>query len=183
MTRTSSDTSNQVRNASEQRSLYDLNEAVFSTSAGEFVVRLDHDGAPFTVTNFIKLAQDGFYDGQRFHRVIEGFMIQGGDPLSKDESKKDQWGTGGPGYKFKDEFGPGLSNVPGTISMANAGPNTNGSQFFINVNDNSSYLDGKHAVFGKVISGMDVVTKISLVKRDSRDRPIDDVLITSVVVR
>ena len=124
--------------------------AVFTTNQGTFSLSLEAEKAPNTVANFVKLAQAGFYNGQRFHRVIEGFMIQGGDPLSKDVSNKAMWGTGGPGYQFADEFGVGLSNVVGTISMANAGPNTNGSQFFINTNDNV-FLDGKHAVFGKVI--------------------------------
>jgi cyclophilin family peptidyl-prolyl cis-trans isomerase len=156
--------------------------ATFKTNQGEFSIQLENEKAPKTVENFTKLAQSGFYDGQRFHRVIEGFMIQGGDPLSKDIANKAMWGTGGPGYKFVDEFGQGLSNVTGTISMANAGPNTNGSQFFINTNDNV-FLDGKHAVFGKVVSGMDVVMKISNVPTDQTDKPVSDVIIEKVEVK
>jgi cyclophilin family peptidyl-prolyl cis-trans isomerase len=114
--------------------------------------------------------------------VIEGFMIQGGDPLSKDVANKAMWGTGGPGYQFADEFGQGLSNVTGTISMANAGPNTNGSQFFVNTNDNV-FLDGKHAVFGKVSSGMDVVMKISQLPTDQSDKPVQDVVIEKVEIK
>jgi peptidylprolyl isomerase/peptidyl-prolyl cis-trans isomerase A (cyclophilin A) len=109
-------------------------------------------------------------------------MIQGGDPLSKDAAKKAVWGTGGPGYTFADEFGEGLSNLTGTISMANAGPNTNGSQFFINVNDNV-FLDKKHAVFGHVTSGMDVVMKIAATETDPGDRPTQDVIIEKVTVK
>ncbi len=156
--------------------------AVFTTNQGSFSLQLETEKAPKTTANFVKLAQTGFYNGQRFHRVIEGFMIQGGDPLSKDISKKMMWGTGGPGYQFADEFGLGLSNVTGTISMANSGPNTNGSQFFINTNDNV-FLDGKHAVFGKVVEGMDVVMKISQVPTDPTDKPLSDVIIESVEVK
>lgn len=156
--------------------------AVFTTNQGTFSLSLETEKAPKTVANFVKLAQEGFYNGQRFHRVIEGFMIQGGDPLSKDVANKAMWGTGGPGYKFADEFGQGLSNVVGTISMANAGPNTNGSQFFINTNDNV-FLDGKHAVFGKVSSGMDVVMKLSQVPTDSSDKPVQDVVIEKVEIK
>lgn len=156
--------------------------AVFTTNQGTFSLSLETEKAPKTVANFVKLAQEGFYNGQRFHRVIEGFMIQGGDPLSKDVANKAMWGTGGPGYKFADEFGQGLSNTVGTISMANAGPNTNGSQFFINTNDNV-FLDGKHAVFGKVSSGMDVVMKLSQVSTDSSDKPVQDVVIEKVEIK
>lgn len=156
--------------------------AVFTTNQGTFSLSLEIEKAPKTVANFVKLAEAGFYNGQRFHRVIEGFMIQGGDPLSKDVANKAMWGTGGPGYQFADEFGAGLSNIAGTISMANAGPNTNGSQFFINTNDNV-FLDGKHAVFGKVVSGMDVVMKISQVQTDQTDKPVSDVIIESVEIK
>lgn len=156
--------------------------AIFTTNQGQFSIKLEEQKAPNTVGNFVKLANAGFYNGQRFHRVIEGFMIQGGDPLSKDISKKMMWGTGGPGYNFADEFGAGLSNVAGTISMANAGPNTNGSQFFINTNDNL-FLDGKHAVFGNVVSGMDVVMKISQVPTEPGDKPVSDVIIEKVEIK
>jgi cyclophilin family peptidyl-prolyl cis-trans isomerase len=159
-----------------------ISMATFTTNQGTFSLQLETEKAPKTVENFVKLAQEGFYNGQRFHRVIEGFMIQGGDPLSKDLKNKAMWGTGGPGYTFADEFGAGLSNVTGTISMANAGPNTNGSQFFINTNDNI-FLDGKHAVFGKVIEGMDIVMKLSQVDTDPTDKPVNDVIIEKVEVK
>jgi cyclophilin family peptidyl-prolyl cis-trans isomerase len=108
-------------------------------------------------------------------------MIQGGDPLTKDDSQQALWGTGGPGYKFADEIVPALSNVTGTISMANAGPNTNGSQFFINVADNT-FLDGKHAVFGKVTGGMDIVMAIASADKNQRDVPTDPIILESVVI-
>jgi peptidylprolyl isomerase/peptidyl-prolyl cis-trans isomerase A (cyclophilin A) len=171
-----------VIEGTEERLYSDGGTATFTTNLGQIVIDLENEKAPKTVTNFTKLAREGFYDGQRFHRVISGFMIQGGDPLSKDESKRPIWGTGGPGYTFADEFGQGLTNASGTISMANAGPNTNGSQFFINVADNS-FLDGKHAVFGKVTEGMDIVLKISQVKTAQNDQPAEDVIIQSVQVK
>ncbi len=155
--------------------------AVFETNLGTFKVELYEDKAPVTIKNFIDLVQRGFYDGTRFHRVIAKFMIQGGDPLTKDVSKKERWGTGGPGFKINDEFGPGLSNIKGTISMANSGPNTGGSQFFINVADNR-FLDGKHPVFGKVVEGYDIVEKISKVETDAEDRPTDDVIINKIAI-
>lgn len=156
--------------------------AVFTTSNGNFSIQLENKLAPATVANFVKLAKEGFYNGQRFHRIIDEFMIQGGDPISKDLDKKEMWGRGGPGYQFADEFGVGLSNVTGTISMANAGPNTNGSQFFINVNDNI-FLDGKHAVFGKVVEGMDVVMNLSKVPTDPSDKPLTDVVVEKVEIK
>jgi cyclophilin family peptidyl-prolyl cis-trans isomerase len=153
------------------------------TSQGNIEIELWKDKAPKTVENFITLAQNGFYDGTRFHRVIEGFMIQGGDPLSKDTAQMARWGTGGPGYQFADEIHAENKNITGTISMANAGPNTNGSQFFINVADNS-YLDTRHTVFGKVVSGYDVVETISLVDTiPGADRPIQDVVIQSIEIK
>lgn len=165
-----------------------LPTAVITTSAGEFTLELDVNNAPETAGNFIKLAKEGFYDGTRFHRVIPDFMIQGGDPLSKDEANKELWGTGGPGYQFPDEFHPDLTNVTGSIAMANSGADTNGSQFFINVADNT-FLDfdkppltSKHAVFGRVTSGMDVVLGISAADRDGRDRPLKEIVIESVVI-
>lgn len=161
----------------------------FNTSAGSFKIELFVDKVPNTAGNFLKLASEGFYDGTRFHRVIDGFMIQGGDPLSRDEDERAMWGTGDPGYKFDDEFGEGLSNVSGTISMANSGPNTNGSQFFINVADNT-FLDydkepltSKHSVFGKVVEGMDIVVAISKVATGSRDMPVEDVIVESISVQ
>jgi cyclophilin family peptidyl-prolyl cis-trans isomerase len=151
-----------------------------NTNMGVVVLELDNKKAPITAQNFAKLASEGFYNGIKFHRVIKGFMIQGGDPYTKDDSKVDMWGMGGPGYKFADERS-GLSNVPGTISMANSGPNTNGSQFFINTAANT-FLDGKHTVFGKVVSGLDIVQKIENTKTGASDRPVSPIVINSITV-
>ena len=162
--------------------------AVFDTSLGEFKIELFEDKSPITAGNFKKLAEEGFYDGTRFHRVIKNFMNQGGDPLSKDLAQSARWGTGGPGYSIKDEFIEGLSNVRGSISMANSGPNSGGSQFFINVVDNTNLdwdkppAQSKHPVFGKVIGGMDIVDAINNVETVSGDRPKEDVLINKVTI-
>src|SRR6266487_670585 len=138
---------------------------------GAISVELFEDDAPKTVANFGKLATDGFYNGVIFHRVIPDFMIQGGDPTGT--------GSGGPGYTFEDEFND--HNVErGALAMANAGPDTNGSQFFIVTADACPWLDGKHTVFGRVTQGMDVVDAISDVDRDARDKPRDDVAIERV---
>ena len=153
--------------------------AVIKTNFGEIEIDLFESDAPNTIVNFVNLALDGFYDGTKFHRVIPGFMIQGGDPLSKDDSQKASWGNGGPGYAFADEIHANNVNAVGTISMANSGPDTNGSQFFINVADNNS-LDTKHTVFGKVIKGMEIVTTIENVATEGSDRPIEDVIIESI---
>ena len=136
--------------------------ATIETSLGSIEIQLYPDDAPKTVDNFVTLAGRGFYDGLVFHRVIPDFMIQGGDPKGD--------GTGGPGYTFEDEPNGHPVNR-GALAMANAGPNTNGSQFFIVVADECSWLNGRHTVFGQVTSGMDVVDQISLVERDARDRP------------
>ncbi len=156
--------------------------ATLHTNKGDITIEFYGEQAPNTVDNFIKLAGENFYNGVKFHRVIKGFMIQGGDPLTKDDSKMDLWGTGGPGYKFGDEIGPNNKNDVDTIAMANAGPNTNGSQFFINVNANN-FLDAKHTVFGKVVSGMDVVTMIENIPTTQGDRPIDPVIINSITLK
>lgn len=150
------------------------------TTMGDIVIELYSD-MPVTSGNFKKLVGEGFYDGILFHRVIDGFIIQGGDPLTKDDSKKSMWGTGG-SDPIKDEFNDKYSNDRGTISMANAGPNTGSSQFFINLQDNI-LLDGRHPVFGKVVEGMDVVDAIAKVETDSKDRPVEAVKIirTSLV--
>lgn len=155
--------------------------ATFTTTRGEFTIEFFGAEAPNTVANFIKLVKAGFYDGIKFHRVIEGFMIQGGDPLTKDDAMKPRWGTGGPGYTFADEITPDNHNLTGTISMANAGPNTNGSQFFINCNDNT-FLDPKHTVFGRVSKGMEVVKDIELVPVDGRDCPVEPVVIEKITI-
>ena len=155
--------------------------ATLHTNMGDITIEFNPN-TPNTAANFVKLAKAGFYDGTKFHRVIAGFMSQGGDPLSKDDSQMARWGTGGPGYQFADEIGEGNRNLPGTISMANAGPNTNGSQFFINAADNS-FLDAKHTVFGMVVAGADVAQAINNVKTGEGDRPVEPVVIESVTLR
>ena len=156
-------------------------DAVLHTNAGDITIKLFDADAPHTVANFVKLAKSGFYDGTKFHRVIKDFMIQGGDPLTRDDGQITRWGTGGPGYSFADEIRANNRNGVGTISMANSGPNTNGSQFFINT-ANNNFLDSKHTVFGKVSSGMNVVEKIEGTSVDSPDRPIEPIIIESVTV-
>ncbi len=156
-------------------------QAILHTTLGDITVEFS-GATPNTVANFTKLAGEGFYSGTKFHRVIAGFMIQGGDPLTKDDAMQARWGTGGPGYQFADEISASNRNAPGTISMANAGPNTNGSQFFINVADNS-FLDTKHTVFGKVIAGMDVVAAIEKTPVAPGDRPVSPMVITSVELK
>jgi cyclophilin family peptidyl-prolyl cis-trans isomerase len=125
-------------------------QATLHTTKGDIVIEFFGADAPKTVENFTKLAREGFYNGTKFHRVIAGFMIQGGDPLSKDDSMAARWGTGGPGYQFADEIHANNRNAAGTISMANAGPNTNGSQFFITTSM-PGYLNGRHTIFGEVV--------------------------------
>jgi peptidyl-prolyl cis-trans isomerase A (cyclophilin A) len=164
--------------------------AEFATTEGSFTIKLFDQEAPQTVANFVGLAEGTkewthpgtqqkmtnapFYDGIVFHRVIEGFMIQGGDPLGK--------GIGGPGYQFKDEFHPSLRHSKaGILSMANAGPNTNGSQFFITLGP-TPHLDNRHSVFGEVVDGLDVVTRIGKVATGRGDRPVKDVVINSVAI-
>ncbi len=146
-----------------------MTKVKLETTHGEIIIELYED-MPITTGNFEKLVSEGFYDGVIFHRVIEGFMVQGGDP--------DGTGMGGPGYTIEDEFthADGNKNNRGTISMANAGPNTGGSQFFINL-VNNNFLDDKHPAFGKVIEGMNVVDKIAKVKTDANDRPLEEVKI------
>jgi peptidyl-prolyl cis-trans isomerase B (cyclophilin B) len=148
-------------------------QAIIQTNHGPIHVELYPDDAPKTVDNFVKLANDGFYDRVIFHRVIPDFMIQGGDPTGT--------GSGGPGYSFEDEFNDHKVER-GALAMANAGPNTNGSQFFIVTTEAASWLDGKHTVFGRVTDGMQVVDKISGLPRDARDKPHEDVVIESVSV-
>jgi peptidylprolyl isomerase len=143
------------------------------TSMGTVKIELFMETMPVTAGNFKKLVEEGFYDGVIFHRVIPNFMIQGGDPTGT--------GTGGPGYTIKDEFTDTNKNDRGTLSMANAGPNTGGSQFFINTVDNN-FLDSKHPVFGKVVEGMDVVDAISKVQT-AGDKPVEDVVMTKVTIQ
>lgn len=159
-----------------------MQTAILTTSMGDIVIKLDNENTPNTVANFTKLAGSGFYNETKFHRVIAGFMIQGGDPLSKQPfSMSNRWGTGGPGYEFADEIKPTNNNIRGTISMANAGPNTNGSQFFINVADNT-YLNPKHTVFGTVTKGMDVVDAIANTKTKDGDQPVVDVVVQKITI-
>jgi peptidyl-prolyl cis-trans isomerase B (cyclophilin B) len=148
-----------------------MTQATLHTSEGPIVIELYPDDAPKTVENFTKLAADGFYDGLAFHRVIPDFMIQGGCPQGD--------GTGGPGYTFEDEHS-GHPVARGALAMANAGPDTNGSQFFIVTADACPWLDGKHTVFGQVASGQDVVDRISLVDRDARDKPTTPITVDRV---
>jgi cyclophilin family peptidyl-prolyl cis-trans isomerase len=150
-----------------------MSKATMTTSEGVIELGLFEAEAPKTVANFRKLAADGFYDSLIFHRVIKDFMIQGGCPLGT--------GTGGPGYTFEDEINP-HKVVRGALAMANAGPNTNGSQFFIVTTEAAPWLDGKHTVFGQVTSGMDVVDKIEGVRTDARDKPVEPITIESLVV-
>lgn len=146
----------------------------FHTNLGDFTAELFEDKAPKTAGNFLELVEKGFYDGIIFHRVIDDFMIQGGDPTGT--------GMGGPGYTIDDEFGPGLTHSSeGILSMANAGPNTGGSQFFITLVP-TPWLDGHHAIFGKITEGMDVVHKIGSTPTDFADRPLEDVVMEKVEI-
>jgi len=157
--------------------------AVFATTQGVVEIELYTDIMPITAGNFAKLVKEGFYDGIKFHRIIDNFMIQGGDPLTKNDTALSAWGTGGPGYAIKDEFSsdPRESNVRGSLSMANSGANTGGSQFFLNTVDNLR-LDNKHPVFGRVVKGMDIVDKISKVATGEGDRPVEAVVIESATL-
>lgn len=163
--------------------------ATLQTNFGTIQIELYEDVMPITAGNFATLVEDGFYDGIKFHRVIDGFMVQGGDPNTKTDDVS-SYGTGGPGYSIQDEFVDKdyLSNTRGTLSMANSGPNTGGSQFFINLVDNTMLdynqppAQSKHPVFGKVIDGMDVVDRIADVDTNARDLPTEDVVIEKATV-
>jgi len=150
--------------------------ATITTNKGTVVLRLFPKKAPKTVENFVGHAEEGYYDGVIFHRVIDGFMIQGGDPLGTGTGGESIWGG-----QFADEFDDDLKNIPGSISMANAGPNTNGSQFFINQGDNG-FLDGRHSVFGQVLEGKDTVNTIATTPKDRSDKPLDDVIIENIAI-
>lgn len=159
-----------------------ITSATITTNKGVIEVTFS-TSTPNTIINFANLASSGFYTGTRFHRVIKDFMIQGGDPLSKDLANKDRWGTGGPGYTFADETSPTDDFKQGVLAMANAGPNTNGSQFFIvTAGSGTPWLAGKHTVFGHVTKGMDVVLKIGNAATDPNDRPLDEVVIQKVEI-
>ncbi len=167
-----------------------ITQATFKTTKGDITLELYGDKMPITVGNFTKLAKEGFYNGTKFHRVIDGFMIQGGDPNSKG-SNTAVYGQGGPGYTIQDEFvaDPRLTNVKGTIAMANTGqPNSGGSQWFINLVDNTG-LDydkppqsSSHPVFGRVIAGMDIVEGIGKVETSDRDLPVEPIIINEIVI-
>ena len=148
-----------------------MSTATMKTSEGDIVLELFDEDAPKTVSNFKQLASQGFYDGLIFHRVIADFMIQGGCPQGT--------GTGGPGYTFEDEINP-HKIVKGALAMANAGPNTNGSQFFIVTTEAAPWLDGKHTVFGEVRDGLDVVDRIGTTQTDGRDRPVEPIGIETI---
>jgi len=165
----------------------EIGSATLHTSKGDITIEFFESETPKTVANFLKLAKGGFYDGTKFHRVIKDFMIQGGDPLSKDDSKMDLWGSGGPGYQFADEIDAksdlyakgGYSK--GIVAMANSGKNTNGSQFFIMAKDYP--LPPLYTIFGRVISGQDVVNMIENVQTNADDRPLSPVIIESVSLK
>jgi len=175
--------------SSEDEQKISRSVAIMKTNLGEIQIELFEDLVPQTAGNFIALAEAGFYDGILFHRVIPDFIIQAGDPTTKDyPNDRNRHGFGGPGYTIPDEFVDSLSNVKGTIAMANSGPNTAGSQFFFNLNDNI-FLDfnklpaeSQHAVFGQIIEGLEVAQAISQVRRDSNDNPLEPVIIESLTI-
>lgn len=156
----------------------EFSQAVLRTNYGDITLAFYADQSPVTVNNFLNLAKKGFYDGTKFHRVIPDFMIQGGDPNSKDDDWSND-GTGGPGYAFKDEFNS-QPLARGSLAMANSGPDTNGSQFFVVTAESTPWLDGKHTNFGYVVSGMDIIDAIEEVETNERDHPIDDVIIENI---
>lgn len=172
---------NNMKDANIDNTKAEIKSAKISTSMGTIEIEFTAKTAPNTVANFVKLSGEKFYDNVKFHRVIKGFMIQTGDPLSKDATKQAYWGTGGPGYKFADELSGRETYKQGTVAMANSGPNTNGSQFFI-VTAVDSGLPPSYTVFGKVTKGMDVALKIENVNTDQSDRPFENVTINSVTL-
>jgi peptidylprolyl isomerase len=181
-----------LEDKAEMATTNDMNPvAVFTTNLGVFEIELFADQMPITTGNFITLAEEGYYNGIKFHRIIDGFMIQGGDPNTKTDNTA-SYGQGGPGFTIQDEFvaGDNLSNVRGSISMANTGqPNSGGSQFFINTVDNLALdfdkqpFSSKHPVFGKIVKGMDVIDTISSVETGPRDLPVEAVVIESLTIR
>lgn len=171
-----------LANLAAKSTTEDFTGASIVTNKGTIDIELLSEKAPNTVLNFIKLAQGNFYENTKFHRVIKDFMIQGGDPLSKDDSLKSRWGTGGPGYKFNDE----INNIPmiqGTVAMANSGPNTNGSQFFIITAPATPWLEGGYTAFGKVVNGMDIALDISTVKTGANDVPVEPIIIQKIILK
>ncbi len=151
------------------------------TSKGDITIELFADLSPVTVGNILDFAREGLYEGTLFHRVIEDFMIQGGDPLSKNDANRARFGTGGPGFEFEDEFND-QPLVSGSFAMANSGPNTNGSQFFIVTAEETPWLDGAHTNVGQVVGGMDIVEEIGTTDTDARDMPLEDIRIESVEI-
>ena len=163
---------------------YDVKQnpaVILKTNFGDIELELFEKDAPKTAANFLKLAESGFYNGVKFHRAIPNFMIQGGDPNSKDSNWADD-GTGGPGYAFEDEINA-RKIVRGILAMANSGPNTNGSQFFIVTAAATPWLDGKHTVFGRVLNGMEVVSKIENLPRNQNNHPLEDAIILNVEIK
>lgn len=157
-------------------------KAIIKTNVGDMEFELYNDLVPNTTKNFEKLANEGFYNDVRFHRVIKDFMIQAGDPLTKNSELKQFWGTGGPGYVIKDEFTKELRHdKKGLLSMANSGPNTGGSQFFVTLIP-TPWLDDKHAIFGRLVKGEEVLDKIGKTKTDSSDRPVEEVVIKKIEI-
>jgi cyclophilin family peptidyl-prolyl cis-trans isomerase len=173
---TTMNTANSIDNQADLVSQY--SQAILKTNLGDIQISFYGTDSPKTVNNFLNLAQQGFYNGTKFHRIIKDFMIQGGDP----NSKSDDWsthGTGGPDYRFADEF----NNHPlvrGSLAMANAGPDTNGSQFFIVTASATPWLDGRHTNFGQVTAGMDIVEKIEAAEVNQNDHPLEDIVINSI---
>lgn len=172
--------SKNIKNTMDEKQ---ITKATFKTNYGDIEVAFRKE-TPVTVANFIKLAKEGFYDGTRFHRVIKNFMIQGGDPKSKDLNLKNEWGTGGPGYVFKDEVFQNDEMNQGVLAMANAGPGTNGSQFFIvTAPQGTDWLVGKHTIFGKVTRGLDVALAIENVATSAGDKPVKDVIVEKIILQ
>ncbi len=172
-------TSTNMRNLDGQQDLaQEYSQAILKTSLGDITVKFYSDESPITVNNFLNLAQSGFYNGTKFHRVIKDFMIQGGDPNSKGENTN-IYGTGGPEYRFADEFN-NKKLVAGSLAMANAGPGTNGSQFFIVTAAETPWLDGMHTNFGEVVEGMEIVKAIEGVQTGARDIPVEPIVVNTV---
>ena len=165
--------------ASEQ--IKSIKNMILATNFGEIEIELEAN-SPIGKENFLKLALDGFYDGTRFHRLINDFLIQGGDPLSRDETRKSEWGHGGPGYTFADEIDLNRKMTAGTVAFANSGPNTNGSQFFILTKD-ADWLNGQHTVLGKVVRGMEVAETISKISAGVTGVPNQDIILRRITFK
>ena len=171
---------NQSDSSMSDSPVSDTVRAIIKTSHGSITVAFYGQDSPKTVNNFLKLAEEGFYEGTKFHRVIQDFMIQGGDPNSKTDNTA-TWGTGDPGYKFEDEFNQ-HKLVRGSLAMANSGPNSNGSQFFIVTAEATPWLDGRHTNFGYVVEGMEVIEAIEAVQTTGPDRPVEPVVVQTIEI-